>query len=453
MALFSRGNTPAKTKEEEVPKVTATTKELEEPDSADVSFFRRLRVGKATNSSPLRPLPGQIRRETPEGSGQKGEKWVGNSRASSKSEDGSPRRLLEGVFGKSSSAAELGEGAPKAQKPGFVAGLLGSRTPLSFRSSSDNSSNSNSNASLGTTTQESRPGNKLNLEIKASQDSSSAYESDSPRSDGTNTPTHKKGYHEKQLEEVIRQDNVDLTKLRALSWNGVPARYRPVVWQLMLGYLPSSRARREAAITKKRKEYQGSVELYFDKVGITAGTTIPGHGNDKHGNHMKIDSLAATEGDLGSGSSKRTHEEIALHRQILVDLPRTTPELPFFHHKPIQCMMERILYIWSLRHPASGYVQGMNDLLTPLLLTATQPYIATGTPSSAELLTVVRPDTILSVPFSVHTTTDILRFDVTALSLKLWQRLRQIATGFFANSSIMSKTTTRSPSQDCSEWS
>jgi hypothetical protein len=27
--------------------------------------------------------------------------------------------------------------------------------------------------------------------------------------------------------------------------------------------------------------------------------------------------------------------------------------------------LEKILYIWSIRHPASGYVQGINDLLTP----------------------------------------------------------------------------------------
>ena len=29
--------------------------------------------------------------------------------------------------------------------------------------------------------------------------------------------------------------------------------------------------------------------------------------------------------------------------------------------------MERILFIWAIRHPASGYVQGMNDLVTPFL--------------------------------------------------------------------------------------
>lgn len=36
--------------------------------------------------------------------------------------------------------------------------------------------------------------------------------------------------------------------------------------------------------------------------------------------------------------------------------------------------MERVLYIWSIRHPASSYVQGMNDLLCPLLLVAMYPY-------------------------------------------------------------------------------
>lgn len=34
----------------------------------------------------------------------------------------------------------------------------------------------------------------------------------------------------------------------------------------------------------------------------------------------------------------------------------------------VQRAMERILYIWAIRHPASGYVQGINDLLTPLYI-------------------------------------------------------------------------------------
>jgi len=57
--------------------------------------------------------------------------------------------------------------------------------------------------------------------------------------------------------------------------------------------------------------------------------------------------------------------------------------MPFFQQPEIQRAMERILYIWSIRHPASGYVQGMNDLLTPLLLVATQQHATacTGIPA------------------------------------------------------------------------
>jgi len=34
----------------------------------------------------------------------------------------------------------------------------------------------------------------------------------------------------------------------------------------------------------------------------------------------------------------------------------------------MQCMMIRILFIWAVRHPASAYVQGINDICAPLLL-------------------------------------------------------------------------------------
>ena len=67
----------------------------------------------------------------------------------------------------------------------------------------------------------------------------------------------------------------------------------------------------------------------------------------------------------------------------------------------------------------------MNDLLTPLILTATQPYIqdlgAEAGPNSNALgkgellLTVVGRDAAPTTPFPVSSTTDILRFDVATL--------------------------------------
>lgn len=53
--------------------------------------------------------------------------------------------------------------------------------------------------------------------------------------------------------------------------------------------------------------------------------------------------------------------------QVSVDVPRTAPGVPFFSQPDVQSSLERILYLWGLRHPASGYVQGINDLVTPFL--------------------------------------------------------------------------------------
>lgn len=37
--------------------------------------------------------------------------------------------------------------------------------------------------------------------------------------------------------------------------------------------------------------------------------------------------------------------------------------------------MLRILFIWAIRHPASAYVQGINDLCAPLLLVFLSEYV------------------------------------------------------------------------------
>ena len=50
--------------------------------------------------------------------------------------------------------------------------------------------------------------------------------------------------------------------------------------------------------------------------------------------------------------------------------------MPFFlplhvvlqRQAPVQRCLERLLYVWAVKHPASGYVQGINDLATPLLV-------------------------------------------------------------------------------------
>ena len=57
-------------------------------------------------------------------------------------------------------------------------------------------------------------------------------------------------------------------------------------------------------------------------------------------------------------------DETIMH-QIAIDVPRTAPDTPLFRDPNVRESLVRILYCWSIRRPASGYVQGINDIVTP----------------------------------------------------------------------------------------
>ena len=73
--------------------------------------------------------------------------------------------------------------------------------------------------------------------------------------------------------------------------------------------------------------------------------------------------------------------------QIEIDVPRTRPGIPLWscltaqrvgstHCSGIHSQsLERILYVWAVRHPASGYVQGINDLVCPFFQVFLSAYI------------------------------------------------------------------------------
>lgn len=54
------------------------------------------------------------------------------------------------------------------------------------------------------------------------------------------------------------------------------------------------------------------------------------------------------------------------------------PLLPIFQNKIIQDIFQRVLYVWAVRHPGTGYVQGINDLLTPFFVVFLSEYTDTG---------------------------------------------------------------------------
>ena len=143
-----------------------------------------------------------------------------------------------------------------------------------------------------------------------------------------------------------RNPPVNLQDLEKLSWSGVPASLRSRVWKILCGYLPPGKS--DEAVKRKREEYAGYVNQYFNNKE-----------EDIHKDTFRSD-----------GSQLRIAKPMIflLYRQIAIDVPRMSPLVGLFQQRCVQEMVERILYIWAIRHPASGYVQGINDLVTPFLM-------------------------------------------------------------------------------------
>jgi hypothetical protein len=134
------------------------------------------------------------------------------------------------------------------------------------------------------------------------------------------------------FQQLLSQHNVDLPALHKLSWKGVPQQVRALVWRLLVGYLPSNVDRREATLARKRNEYHEQAKLI----------DVP--------------------------DSERTPADLKMWNQISIDMPRTHPTLLLFQDPLVQQLHRRLLFLWAVRHPASGYVQGINDLATPFFV-------------------------------------------------------------------------------------
>jgi len=145
-------------------------------------------------------------------------------------------------------------------------------------------------------------------------------------------PERKQSYKDATFEKTINAPVVMVGDLRRLSWNGIPPKHRPQAWKILLGYLPANSARRKQTLDRKRSEYRDAIATHYD-----------------------IDDNA------------RTMQEQETLRQVLVDVPRTAPDIALFRDDRLRQALGRLLYIWACRHPASSYVQGINDLATPLI--------------------------------------------------------------------------------------
>lgn len=156
-----------------------------------------------------------------------------------------------------------------------------------------------------------------------------------------------------KFKRILQASSISLAELRAAAWSGLPSEVRAMTWQMLLGYLPTSSERRVATLERKRKEYLDGVRQAFERGTMGAEKPVEASG------------LGGAGPSPVSNRGRGRGLDEAIWHQISIDVPRTNPHLELYSYEATQRSLERILYVWAIRHPASGYVQGINDLVTP----------------------------------------------------------------------------------------
>lgn len=114
----------------------------------------------------------------------------------------------------------------------------------------------------------------------------------------------------KEIEKILSEENIDLKILKDKAWHGIPDKFRAITWKILFGYLPPNKNRRELTMKRKREEYTDCIPRYYD------------------------------------GDTEKSEQEQDMLRQILVDMPRTAPGIPLFHHEIIQKVYFFLFYYY-----------------------------------------------------------------------------------------------------------
>lgn len=150
--------------------------------------------------------------------------------------------------------------------------------------------------------------------------------------------------------------------LRQLVWRGAPPTHRAECWRVLLDLSPANGRQedlRHTLLTRKRAEYHGFVQRYY-------------YGTHQHHSSHITDLAEALSGMDSQPSSpffsstppplsSRGPQERQILQQLALDLPRH--KLSLFHDPRTVTRLERVLFLWSLRHPAVGFVQGIDDIM------------------------------------------------------------------------------------------
>lgn len=180
------------------------------------------------------------------------------------------------------------------------------------------------------------------------------------------------------FKSALSKKTVNMGELRRLACLGVPDGgndVRPLVWKLLLGYLPTERSLWPYELEKKRSQYSA----YKDEFLLNPSEKIRRIEESKLSRKKELNGerngllprleVTNEEHPLSSGKSSlwnQYFQESEILEQIDRDVKRTHPDIPFFSAKSNQESLRRILIIYSRLNPSVRYVQGMNEVLAPL---------------------------------------------------------------------------------------
>lgn len=183
-----------------------------------------------------------------------------------------------------------------------------------------------------------------------------------------------------QILSELSKKVINIGELRRLVCQGIPdaARVRPVIWKILLHYLPNDRLFWQHELESKRSQYRSfKEELLQNPSEITRKM-------DEHAKQEELNSesrallhrseISQGEHPLSLGSTSvwnQFFQEAEIIEQIDRDVMRTHPDMQFFSgdsyiSKTNQESLRRILILFAKLNPGIRYVQGMNEVLAPL---------------------------------------------------------------------------------------
>ncbi|KAL0225473.1 hypothetical protein RCL1_003385 [Eukaryota sp. TZLM3-RCL] len=205
------------------------------------------------------------------------------------------------------------------------------------------------------------------------------------------------------LAPLLSVEVVDLDSLRNLVYGGylqfVP-HFRPLVWSLLLGSIPPRRSSWESTLNSRRSLYCGYASDFWHEQQPKSLDTLGDHPLSScddshyasffvdrrllyeickdirrtHSNHnfFKLDHTSPT--NQSSKPVLNTHKSVVSKTAEITEIADSQENaidalISLVCSSKVHCVMLRILFLFAKLNPAIKYIQGMNELLSPIFYT------------------------------------------------------------------------------------